>query len=212
MDFAVLGWEDVAFRLDHRQFAYAGKFVVPSGKAAVLAPDAPPIETQPAPREGYACGIVAAVSFSADRTDAATLWVRYITVRSDRRGEGIGPRLLCFLADRAPTREYERVQIAVNNPFAFEAAYKAGFAYTGASTGLAELVCRRPAGPLERVGDDEANGDNDEAPTDLADDRSGSAYREGLDVYRQRDLSLEERRFCERVRERGPPLIVDAPA
>ena len=28
MDFAVLGWESVAFRLDHRRFAYAGKFVV----------------------------------------------------------------------------------------------------------------------------------------------------------------------------------------
>jgi len=200
----VLGWADVAFRLDHRQFAYAGKFVVPGGKAAALEPSAPEIDAQPAPREGDAEGIVAAVSFSADRTDPGTLWLRYITVRSDRRGEGIGPRLAALVADRAGERGYDQVRIAVNNPFAYEAVYKAGFTYTGKTTGIAELVCQRPAGDRTRFGDGADGGDED--------DRSAAAYRSGLDRYRERDLSPGERAFCERVYERGPPTVVEPPA
>lgn len=197
MDFAVLDWQDSAFRLDHREFAYAGKFVMPSGKAAALEPDALPIESQPGPREGSVRGVVAAVAFSPDRTDPSTLWFRYITVRTDRRGEGIGPRLAAFVAERAAERGYERVQIAVNNPFAYDACYKASFTYTGTDTGLAELVLRRPAGEI--AGRDEGK-------------RSIDTYCDGLDVYRERDLSPAERAFCERTRERGPPPIVDVPA
>ena len=207
MDFAVLGWEDVAFRLDHRQFAYAGKFVVPGGKAAALEPNAPPIDAQPTPRDGYAEGIVAAVSFSADRTDSSTLWLRYVTVRSDRRGEGIGPRLAALVADRAAKRGYDWVQIAVNNPFAYEAVYKAGFTYTGKTTGIAELVCRRPTGEIPHTSDEP---DTDGSDGDGLDDiRSAATYRAGLDIYRERDRSPAERQFCARVHERGPPPVVD---
>jgi GNAT superfamily N-acetyltransferase len=200
MDFAVLGWEGVAFRLDHRRFAYAGKFVVPGGKAVVLEPGAsiPPL---PDPRESHARGILAAVAFSADRTDPSALWIRYVTVRTDRRGEGVGPRLLAVVADRAASEGYEQARIAVNNPFAYEAAYKAGFAYTGTTTGIAELVCRRPTGDLARSELD-----------DHGRDRSTEKYRSGIARYRERDLSPAEERFCERARERGTPPVVDSPA
>ena len=200
MDVAVLGWADVAFRLDHRRFAYAGKFVVPGGKAVALDPDTSINgDSLPDPREEYAQGIVAAVAFSPDRTDSSVLWLRYVTVRSDRRGEGVGPRLLAFVAERAASREYEAVRIAVNNPFAYEAAYKAGFTYTGTDTGIAELVCERPTGDLACFEESD-------------DGRSAERYRSGLDAYRERNLSPAEQGFCERVRKRGPPPVVGSPA
>ena len=204
MDFAVLGWESVAFRLDHRRFAYAGKFVVPGGKAVVPEPGAA-IDALPDPHDDYARGILAAAAFSADRTDPTTLWLRYITVRTDRHGEGIGPRLAVFVADRAANEGFEEVRIAVNNPFAYDAVYKAGFTYTGTSTGIAELVCARPTGALDdlRAGSDRGPDENR--------DRSAVRYRAGLDAYRERELPPAERAFCERARERGPPPIVDAP-
>jgi len=89
--------------------------------------------------------VVAAVSFSPDRTDPTCCRLRYVTVHAARRGEGIGPvlvsRTVRWLADAG----YDRVRIAVNNPFAYEALYKCGFAYTGEQTGLAELELARPA-------------------------------------------------------------------
>ena len=68
---------------------------------------------------------------------------------------------------------YDRVKIAVNNPFAYEALYKAGFGFTGERTGIAELVLERPH------------------------DTDATAYRAGLARYRERDLSGAERSFLD---------------
>jgi GNAT superfamily N-acetyltransferase len=170
----VLGWHPAdpeetgpTLRLDWRRFSYAGKFVMSNTGKAVL-------------REGssgdgeFDESVLAAVAFNADRTDAATLWLRYVTVRRDRRGEGLGPRLCEAVAERAAARGYERVRIAVNNPFAYEALYKAGFGFTGRETGIAELILERPP------------------PGDV--DRE-QRYRAGLDTFRERDRSDAERRF-----------------
>ncbi|WP_135534210.1 GNAT family N-acetyltransferase [Halostella pelagica] len=159
MDAELLGWplDGPTLRLDHERFSYAGKFVMSNTGKAVI-------------REGD--DIVAAAAFNEDRTDDGALWIRYITARNDRRGEGLGPHLAEFVAERASERGYERVRIAVNNPFAFEALYKAGFGYTGETTGIAELVLERPG------------------------DRSGERYRAGLTEFRGREnLSDAERAF-----------------
>jgi len=179
MEFRLLGWEGVAFRLDHREFTYAGKFVVPGGVAAAVEPG----YRLPNPREAPAEGVLAAVAFSEDRTDSAVVWLRYVTVRRDRRGEGIGARLAAFTADAAREHGYDRVRIGVNNPYAYEALSKAGFGFTGEETGLAELVL--------------------ECPSDR------SRYREGLGRFTGRDITDEEQAFLEQRRERGPPAVVE---
>ncbi|MFC6835977.1 GNAT family N-acetyltransferase [Halomarina ordinaria] len=183
MEHAVLGWPDEGptLRLDHREYAYAGKFVTAAtGKAAVLAEDAP--VDQPSAREGYARGLLAVCSFNEDRTDPDTAWIRYVTTRRDRRGEGLGARLAAFTADRLRDRGYERVRIAVNNPYAYHALSKAGFGFTGRETGLAELVLEHPS------------------------DRG--RYDEGLAVYAARDLTPEEAAFVEAKRAAGPPPVL----
>jgi GNAT superfamily N-acetyltransferase len=178
----VLGWHPTeadeagpTLRLDWRRFSYAGKFVMSNtGKAVLREGD---------PGDGaFDESVVAAVAFNADRTDAATLWLRYVTVREDRRGEGLGPRLCDAVVRRALDRGYEQVRIAVNNPFAYEALYKAGFGFTGRETGIAELVLERPS---------PADGDR------------ARRYRDGLDRFRERDGSAAERRFLAGRRE--PP-------
>jgi GNAT superfamily N-acetyltransferase len=172
MECAVRGWpdDDCALRLDHERFAYAGKFVMTGTGKTVACED----------KE-----LLGAVAFNRDRTDATTAWLRYVTVRTDRRGEGIGARLLDFTAERLLARDAERVQIAVNNPFAFEAAVKAGFAPTGDRTGLAEHVLARPA------------------------DCDTESYRAGLAAVIDRDDVTEaECTFVDRKRERGPPKRV----
>ncbi|PSP99866.1 GNAT family N-acetyltransferase [Halobacteriales archaeon QS_5_70_17] len=185
MEFAVLGWppDGPALRLHHERFAYAGKFVMTStGKAVALAAGVAPADL-PAPEEGYAEGVLAAAAFNEDRTDPDALWLRYVTTRRDRQGEGIGTRLVAFAVARARKRGYERVRIAVNNPYAYEALSKAGFGYVGRETGLAELVMERPS------------------------DRA--RYREGLAAFADRDLPAEQREFVAARRERGPPPVVD---
>ena len=185
MDVTLLGWpaEGPTLRLDYREFSYAGKFVMSNtGKAVVHDPEPAPDREN----DGFDRGFLAAVAFNEDRTDPSVLWLRYVTVRRDRRGEGIGPRLCRFVADRASDRGYDRLRIAVNNPFAYEALYRSGFVYTGERTGIAELVLERPA-------------------TEPAPDRSERAYRSGLDEYRGRDLSGDEEAFLERKRGREPP-------
>jgi predicted N-acetyltransferase YhbS len=202
MEYAVLGRaeEGPQLRLDYREFSYAGKFVMSNtGKAVVRDPDAESGEsvetgeaTDPNPdldRDWIADDrIVAAVAFNEDRTDPATAWLRYVTVRRDRRGAGLGARLARFATARLRDREYERVKIAVNNPFAYHALYKAGFGYTGEQTGIAELVLARPG------------------------ERSPERYRTGLDAYREREnLESEERAFLSANVGSDPPDVVPVP-
>ncbi|MFC7154992.1 GNAT family N-acetyltransferase [Halomarina halobia] len=187
MQFAVLGWPEdgPTLRLDHRRFAYAGKFAMSNtGKAVALADGIAPDDLPPA-REAAAEGVLAACSFNEDRTDPDALWIRYVTTRRDRRGEGLGTRLAAFTVARARERGYGRVRIAVNNPFAYHALSKAGFGYTGRRTGLAELVLEHPS------------------------DRA--RYREGLSAYAERDLTDDERAFVEAKREAGAPEVVVDP-
>ncbi|PSP75318.1 GNAT family N-acetyltransferase [Halobacteriales archaeon QS_1_68_20] len=169
MDMELLGWPEdgPTLNLDHERFSYAGKFVMSATGKAVCRDDE----------------IVAAVAFSEDRTDPNALWLRYVTVRRDRRGDGIGPELVGFVVERARERGYERVRIAVNNPYAYEALYRAGFGFTGERTGIAELVLEWPG------------------------DRSPETYRAGLEEFAGRDLSGDEREFLDRRREAGPPPV-----
>lgn len=197
--FAFLGYPEAepTLRLDYREFAYAGKFVVSTtGKAALYAPETTVDRgDERAPDDGradadhtYDRGVLAAVAFDADRTDPDRLVLRYVTVRRDRRGEGLGPRLVAGLLERAHADgRFERARIAVNNPYAYEALHRAGFAYTGEQTGLAELVLARPVATPATV-----------AP---------ARYRAGLERFRERDLGEEERTFLERRLRRGPPAV-----
>jgi GNAT superfamily N-acetyltransferase len=189
MEFALLGWpsDGPTLRLDYRRFAYAGKFVVGSTGKAVVREEG---ERGVTPETEYDEGVLAAASFSPDRTDDDRLCVRYVTVRDDRRGEGLGARLLAFVATHAADR-YDRVRIAVNNPAAYVAAHRAGFAFTGRETGLAELVCERPA--------------------DRPASRDADAYRDGLARYRDRDLDTDDATRLAEKYEAGPPPVVEPP-
>lgn len=172
MQYALLGWPEdgPTLELDHELFPYAGKFrPADTGKAV-------------AREDGTVLG---AVAFSPDRTDADTLQLRYVTVRRDRQGEGIGPRLVRFVADRAGDRGFARVEIGVNNPHAYVAAYRAGFAFTGEETGMAELV--------------------------LADggDRGAERYRDGLAIFAERELPPKTAEFVTARLDEGVPDVVD---
>ncbi|MEY7847602.1 GNAT family N-acetyltransferase [Natrarchaeobius sp. A-rgal3] len=177
MEYELLGWppDGPKLRLDHERFSYAGKFVMTNtGKAIARADD----------------GFVAAAAFNEDRTDEGTLWIRYVTVDRERRGQGIGPELLSLVRDRAIGRGYDRLRIAVNNPFAYEALFRTGFEYTGETTGIAELVL--------------------EYPSPIPDTRSTAQthrerYQQGLEEFRARDLSTEEEAFLESRRGSDPP-------
>lgn len=153
LEHEVIGWSDTSLELDD-SFAYAGKFRVPSGKVVTRDNDG---ET------------VAALSFSPDRADEEGVRVRYFAVRKERQGEGIGSALLGYAADCLLDR-YETVRVSVNNPYSYEAAVKAGFGWTGDTSGLAELVMRRPAP-----------------------DTGG--YADGMRLLAERDLSEEEAEF-----------------
>jgi len=214
MRFELVGWPEdgVKLALDYRAFSYAGKFVVTNtGKAVALATvdeDASPEselggggdgdsvshgeDPRPPPAtdvegvvdpDGHVLG---AVAFNADRTDPDTWWLRYVTVRGDRRGEGIGPRLVAFTTERLRERGVEHVRIAVNNPYAYEALYRAGFAFTGEETGIAELVLSFPAT-----------------------DDSRETYQSGLDLFRERGPDADERSFLDRKSGAHPPDVVD---
>jgi len=216
MRFELVGWPEdgVKLALDYRAFSYAGKFVVTNtGKAVALAPtdadtnpesepgdggdgdgDSDGDDPRPPPAtdvedvvdpDGHVLG---AIAFNADRTDPDTWWLRYVTVRGDRRGEGIGPRLVAFTTDRLRERGVERVRIAVNNPYAYEALYRAGFAFTGEETGIAELVLSFPAT-----------------------DDSRETYQTGLDLFRERGPDADERAFLDRKSGADPPDLVDSP-
>jgi GNAT superfamily N-acetyltransferase len=174
MQFAVMGWppDGPSLELDHERFRYAGKFR--SGQTGVSVA-----------REGEA--VVGAISFNADRTNEETLKVRYLTVRDDRHGEDIGPRLLRFTSERASERDFERVRIGVNNPFSYQAAYRAGFGFTGETGALSELVCEWPA------------------------DRATERYRAGLERFAERDLPPEAETFVSQWERRPLPGVVSMP-
>lgn len=195
MEFVVRGWPDdgATVRLDYRVFSYAGKFAMTNtGKAVVRGQSpAPPADLDPLPPgldgDAFETDVLAAVSFNEDRTEPGALWLRYVTVHESCRGRGLAPRLVAFLVDRARGHGYRRVRIAVNNPYAYEALYRAGFAYTGRETGIAELVLERP-GPRDAV-----------------------TYRAGFDVYRDRSLTDDVRAFLDAKRGASPPAVVAPP-
>jgi len=138
----------------------------------------------------FADDILAAVGFNADRTERETLWLRYLTVRRDCRGSGheLGPRLAAFITSRAADQGYRCARIAVNNVFSYRALYKAGFAYTGRQTGVAELVLERPTTHLAAV--------------------SSSRYRRGVSIFAERDeLSTAERAYLDSARVADPPPV-----
>ncbi|MFC7323110.1 GNAT family N-acetyltransferase [Halorubrum rutilum] len=208
MEYALVGepGSGATLRLDYRAFAYAGKFVVGApGKAALRTPDGSPAVPEWEPDEplpptvepgAFDDDVVAAISFSPDRTDPARCRLRYVTVHVARRGEGLGPRLVDRTVERLAADGYDRVRIAVNNPFAYAALYKCGFAYTGERTGLAELELERPA--AEPAPESEVDGGG----TSEEDDR----YRAGLRAFREDDRELDprERAFiAERLGEDG---------
>lgn len=201
MEYALVGGPDsgTTLRLDYRAFAYAGKFVVGApGKAVLRTSDGSPAVPEWEPDEPlppiveaseFDDDVVAAISFSSDRTDPDCCRLRYVTVHVARRAEGLGPRLIDRTVARLAADGYDRVKIAVNNSFAYAALYKCGFAYTGENTGIAELVLERSAG-------EPAAGD----------DASGGRYRAGLRAFRDgdRDLDPAEREFiAARLGERG---------
>lgn len=186
MEFEVLGYPPDAptLRLDHEQFAYAGKFVMSSTGKAVARDPGEHARDGPDWAEN---GIAGATSFSEDRDDPSRVRIRYVTVREDRRGEGIGPRLLRFSAERL-REEYDTVEIAVNNPIAYEACYRAGFGYTGEQAGIAEL----------RMAYDPGQAD-------------GERYRAGFAQFRERDLPPAHDAICDRYENSDPPAVVDKP-
>lgn len=175
MEFELLGSESVGpkLRLDHERFAYAGKFVMSRTGKAVAREDG---------------DIIGAVAFSTDVEDDATVHLRYVTVREDRRGAGIGPRLLRFTAEKLDD-EFERTVIAVNNPIAYQACYRAGFVFTGRETGIAEFVMRY-------------------AP-ERGSDRETERYQDGFERYLDREIPSPHQRLCEQHVTDQPPSVVD---
>lgn len=180
-----LGWPEEAptLALDHRRFSYAGKFRMSNtGKAIAVTGENGRDET---------AGVLAAVSFNADRTEPTRAWVRYVTVRADRHGEGIGPRLIAAVRDRLAESRFDRLRIAVNNPFAYLALSRAGFADVDRETGLAERVLEWPA------------------------DRSPERFHAGLEAFLEaaavdrRALTEGERACCRRWMDRSPPEVVE---
>lgn len=200
MECVTLGWpsDSVSIRLDYRLFSYAGKFIpTNTGKAVIRGPDAehsipdgiPAVPPSVDPSV-FDHSVIAAVAFNADRTDPSRLWIRYVTVRSDRRGQALGPRLIMHVLSEAATHGYQIAVIAVNNPFAYHALHKAGFAFTGDETGLAEVVLERPI--------------------DKPAKQTTRLYQRGLDRYRARgNLSQQERAFLKSKRNQGLPALVE---
>lgn len=171
-----LGWADSApaLELPHETFAYAGKFRLPyTGKAVA--------------REQTET-LVGAAAFDEDRGVADALRIRYITVRESHRGQRIGPKLAALVISRAQTRGYTRVRVAVNNPAAYEAMYRAGLGYTGERRNLGELVLETEQG--------------------LTDED----YKTGLEEFAERSCPDQHRRIINRGQKRGQPDRVDPPS
>jgi len=120
MEYVFLGkpGTGTTLRLDYRAFAYAGKFVVgKSGKAALRTSDGSPAAPEWTPdrslpptvdERDFDRNVVAAVSFSPDRTDSDCCRLRYVTVHAARRGEGFGPRLVDRTVSRLAADGFSR--------------------------------------------------------------------------------------------------------
>ena len=178
----LLGLEEApALELPHERFAYAGQYRMRRyGKAVLTSRPSRPM------RPGY---IIAAVTTDRHRRHRDRLVVRTMDVRRDRRGHGWGPSLLVSLLPTAHAAGYRTIQIHVNNPFAYIAVSKAGFGWTGRSTGLAELVMTRP--------------------TDRPATTPQGRFAAGLSVYRRRRPTPAGRRVIARYHRGLAPL--DAP-
>ncbi len=159
--------------LDWERFSYAGKFQMSSTGKAVIEEDA----------------VLAAAAFNADRDQPDRAWIRYLTVRQDRQGEGLGARLARRVTRTLLEGDFEQVSIAVNNPIAYRALYKAGFHFTGRETGIAELVLAYP-GP-----------------------RDPATYRAGLSRFADRELPDPHESLVEQWLQAGtpPPVVDDIP-
>jgi GNAT superfamily N-acetyltransferase len=173
MEYKILGYppDGPTLELDYKEFAYAGKFVMSNtGKSIV----------------GDGDEMLGAIAFNADHDDPQTGHLRYVTVRENRQGEGIGRRLLRYTAELLQDDRYDTVVIAVNNPVAYRACYRAGFIYSGQEAGIAELVLRY-----------DPSGDRDE-----------QQYRAGLSVFEERDLPPDQQAVLELT---GIPSVVEVP-
>lgn len=179
MEFVHLGSpaEGPTLALDHEEFAYAGKFRMGStGKT--VARDAGPGDE-----------LLGAIAYNEDHDSEETIRLRYITVRDSRQGEGIGPKLLRWTADRLNSSAASIV-IAVNNPIAYQACYRAGFVNTGTETGIAELELRY-------------------APDAQ---RSAEQYDRGFSVFSDRDLPVEQSAVIATHQGSDPPQIIECPS
>ncbi|MFW6383835.1 MAG: GNAT family N-acetyltransferase [Halodesulfurarchaeum sp.] len=170
MAYSVLGFPEdgPTISLDWEQFSYAGKFEMSATGKAVLEDEE----------------VLAAAAFNADREQPDRAWIRYLTVREDRQGEGLGTRLARLVTGTLLENGYERVRIGVNNPIAYRALYKAGFYFTGRETGIAELILDYP-GP-----------------------RDPPSYRAGLSRFAERDLPEPHAERVEAWLEDGTPPSV----
>lgn len=157
-----------AVSLDHTEFRYAGKFqMTTTGKALLI--------------DSNSC--IAITAFSTDRSCDNRIWLRYVSVHDDYQARGVGPR---FLRTTTTTLldQVKSIRIAVNNPFAYVAAYKAGFVYTGEQTGIAELLLDHPG------------------------IRTTESYLAGLEVFRDADhLSSVEQSYLEEKHAGAPPPV-----
>lgn len=182
MKYSILGHpsDGPTLTLDYREFAYAGKFVMSkTGKSVVIGGDK----------------VLGAVAFNADHENPAVGHLRYVSVRDDRQGEGIGSRLLRFTADYLLRESYDAVTIAVNNPVAYRCCYRAGFRFTGEETGIAEIELEY--NPTEETSENESSA------------RREDEYLAGLDAFRERNLPPEQRT----VLDQGTvPAVVDVPS
>ena len=186
VEFELLGFPDAGptLVLDHERFAYAGNFRrSATGKAVARDLEA----STGSDEHGSEEPVVGATAFDEDRAHANRAKIRYVTVRSDRHGERIGPRLLRFTAERLCER-FGAVAIAVNNPAAYLACYRAGFVSTGRETGIAELRMRYDPG-----------------------EASVASYREGWSVFEGRDLPERQHGVLERHADGEPPPVLEAP-
>jgi len=168
---------DATLDLDHREFPLAGDFVQPRGVAVAREPSG---EGDP--------NVVAATAFDPDRAADDTARIRAITVRANRRGEGIGARLAAFTRAALHGRGWDRILIAVATPVAYHALHKADFADTGETTGLRERLLLHPP---------------PDAPV---------PYATGLRWYLDHDPAFAERAFVAERAAASPPDPVPVPS